>query len=146
MRTVFFIFFFILLVLTSEERHTLFPPILPSFVRFCKAFPPLIEDIVSLLLQYGRICASEARLKPLTLTAASTSPRNTTDSLTCNGFNGDHDQDLKPLLLNGSIITNNTKEVHSMMDCLPVDDVLCNKVKDTFVAILGDAILEKRLY
>ena len=54
-------------MLTSEERQQLFPPVLPAFVRFCKAFPPLMEDVVSLLLQYGRICASEASRRPLTV-------------------------------------------------------------------------------
>lgn len=53
-------------VLTTEERQQLFPPVLPAFVRFCKAFPPLMEDVVGLLLQYGRICASEDSLQPLT--------------------------------------------------------------------------------
>ena len=77
-------------MLTSEESQQLFPPVLPAFVRFCKAFPPLMEDVVSLLLQYGRICASEASRRPLTVegltssgsgSASSTfnrSPRHTT--------------------------------------------------------------------
>ena len=80
-------------VLTSEERQQLFPPVLPAFVRFCKAFPPLMEDVVGLLLQYGRICASEASRRPLHVegltsgqsSSASSSfnrsPRHTTDPL-----------------------------------------------------------------
>ena len=49
-------------VLSSEERSSLFEPTLGSMVRFCKAFPPLVEDVTSLLLQYGRVVASEACL------------------------------------------------------------------------------------
>ena len=37
-------------VVTHEERLVLLPPVLPSFVRFCKAFPPITEDVVSLLV------------------------------------------------------------------------------------------------
>ena len=40
----------------------MFEPTLGSMVRFCKAFPPLVEDVTSLLLQYGRVVASEACL------------------------------------------------------------------------------------
>jgi len=38
-------------------------PVLPSLVRFCKAFPPLSEDVISLLVQFGKICASEKCLE-----------------------------------------------------------------------------------
>ena len=38
-------------VVTHEERLELLPPVLPSFVRFCKAFPPITEDVISLLVK-----------------------------------------------------------------------------------------------
>lgn len=50
-------------MLTQEERKELISPVLPSLVRFCKAFPPLTEDVVGLLMQYGRICVSESCLE-----------------------------------------------------------------------------------
>ena len=53
---------FSLTVLSVDERKALFEPTLPSMVRFCKAFPPLIEDVTGLMLQYGRVCISEASL------------------------------------------------------------------------------------
>jgi hypothetical protein len=37
-------------VLSHDERQELMPPVLPSFVRFCKAFPPLTEDVIALLV------------------------------------------------------------------------------------------------
>ncbi|CAB4058668.1 INTS2 [Lepeophtheirus salmonis] len=49
-------------VITVEERRSLMPPVLPSFVRICKAFPPLMDDAVSLLLQYARISLNEASM------------------------------------------------------------------------------------
>ena len=105
-------------VLTAEERQQLFPPVLPAFVRFCKAFPPLMEDVVGLLLQYGRICASEDSLQP---------------PLTINGG-------LSPDLVNGlNSITSDPKE-RQRLESLP------QQVQDTFAAILDNSVLEKRLY
>lgn len=43
-------------------RTQLFLPVLPALVRICEAFPPLVDDTVSLLMQLGRICTSEASL------------------------------------------------------------------------------------
>lgn len=52
----------LLSVLPSDIRLELFEPVLPSLVRICTAFPSLIEDITSLLLQLGRVCESQASL------------------------------------------------------------------------------------
>ena len=105
-------------VLTAEERQQLFPPVLPAFVRFCKAFPPLMEDVVGLLLQYGRICASEDSLQPLTINGG-----------------------LSPDLVNGlnSFTAADPKEKYRL-ESLP------QQVQDTFAAILDNSVLEKRLY
>ena len=112
-------------VLTAEERQQLFPPVLPAFVRFCKAFPPLMEDVVGLLLQYGRICASEDSLQPLTINGG-----------------------LSPDLVNGlnssmaaaaAAACADPKERHRL-ESLP------QQVQDTFAAILDNSVLEKRLY
>lgn len=50
----------LLIVLSSENRSELFGPCLPALVRICEAFPPLVEDVFSLLLQVGRVCLAEA--------------------------------------------------------------------------------------
>ena len=120
-------------VLSCEERQQLFSPVLPAFVRFCKAFPPLIEDVVGLLLQYGRISASENSGQPLTLDhglaskiaeikSTNSSPRHTTD---LNGFEEDFN-------LEHATVEQN---IH-----------LTQPVLDVFQKILSDSILEKRLY
>ncbi|PNF24457.1 Integrator complex subunit 2 [Cryptotermes secundus] len=49
-------------VLPSWSRQELFGPCLPALVRICEAFPPLVDDVISLLMQLGRICMSEASL------------------------------------------------------------------------------------
>lgn len=51
--------FFSLTVLTQSKRYTFFMPTLPCLVSFCQAFPPLYEDIMSLLIQIGQVCASD---------------------------------------------------------------------------------------
>ena len=111
----------IISVLTSEERQQLFPSVLPSFVRFCKAFPPLMEDVVGLLLQYGRICASEASRRPLNDNGLS-SPRHlmTSTDLVCNGY--ELDIEAKAML------------------------TVPREVSETFASILRQTVLERRLY
>ncbi|XP_004929281.1 integrator complex subunit 2 [Bombyx mori] len=52
----------LLSVLPSDLRLELFQPVLKSLERICIAFPSLLEDITSLLLQLGRICESQASL------------------------------------------------------------------------------------
>ncbi|XP_053222629.1 integrator complex subunit 2 [Podarcis raffonei] len=49
----------LLTVLTEAKRYTFFVPTLPCLVSFCQAFPPLYEDIMSLLIQIGQVCASD---------------------------------------------------------------------------------------
>ncbi|XP_053131203.1 integrator complex subunit 2 isoform X1 [Hemicordylus capensis] len=49
----------LLTVLTEAKRYSFFVPTLPCLVSFCQAFPPLYEDIMSLLIQIGQVCASD---------------------------------------------------------------------------------------
>ena len=119
-------------VLTSEERQQLFPHVLPAFVRFCKAFPPLIEDVVGLLLQYGRIVASEGSLRPLTVPdGVSRSPRHTTD------------------LVNGFGEVQNEGGVQSILEDTKTPQIMekmPSQAQEVFEAILQNSVLEKRLY
>ncbi|XP_073521596.1 integrator complex subunit 2 [Phyllobates terribilis] len=48
----------LLTVLTQAKRFVFFMPTLPCLVPFCQAFPPLYEDIMSLLIQIGQVCSS----------------------------------------------------------------------------------------
>ncbi|XP_075220865.1 integrator complex subunit 2 isoform X2 [Lycorma delicatula] len=50
----------LLTVLSSSNRLELFQPSLPALVRICEAFPPLVDDVVALLTQLGRISMAEA--------------------------------------------------------------------------------------
>ncbi len=132
-------------MLTSEERRAIYPPVLPALVRFCKAFPPLLDDVVGLLLQYGRIVASESSLKSAEVTSQMVSP---TKVLEANGHaptqNGCHLMNGHDGLLNGSITK--TKDIEAMIKSLPAEDVLTNQIRNTFTAILDNSVLEKRLY
>ncbi|XP_063311286.1 integrator complex subunit 2 isoform X1 [Pelobates fuscus] len=48
----------LLTVLTQAKRYVFFMPTLPCLISFCQAFPPLYQDIMSLLIQIGQVCAS----------------------------------------------------------------------------------------
>ena len=45
--------------LTSEERAEFFIPVLSSLERLCVAFPPLVDEIVALLVHLGKICTAQ---------------------------------------------------------------------------------------
>ncbi|XP_049448404.1 integrator complex subunit 2 [Epinephelus fuscoguttatus] len=53
----------LLTVLTRPKRFSFFMPILPCLVSFCQAFPPLYDDVASLLVQVGQVCASDVATK-----------------------------------------------------------------------------------
>ncbi|XP_070571553.1 integrator complex subunit 2-like [Ptychodera flava] len=48
----------LLTVLPSHKRSQFFLPTLPALVNICQAFPPLYDDVASMLQQIGRICNS----------------------------------------------------------------------------------------
>ena len=50
------------LVLPTQGRTEIYLPSLPALVRIATAFPPLLEDIISFLVQLGRICLSQSCL------------------------------------------------------------------------------------
>ncbi|KAF6206701.1 hypothetical protein GE061_017937 [Apolygus lucorum] len=52
----------LLSVLPRGARVELFSSTLDCLVKICEAFPPLVEDVLSLLLQLGRVCKSEDSL------------------------------------------------------------------------------------
>ena len=110
------------------ERNTLFPPVLPSMVRFCKAFPPLIEDVIGLLLQYGRICASESCMN------GAVSPKNfdmTGSSPTECG-------------LKDEVLIDQIKEITNIIN--PTNASLAYQIQLTFTSILENSVLEKRIF
>ena len=82
-----------------------------------------MEDVVGLLLQYGRICASEASRRPLNDDGLS-SPRHVTTDPVCNGGYEDLDEELE------------AKATLSVP----------REVSETFASILRQTVLERRLY
>uniref|UniRef100_A0AAY4CIZ7 Integrator complex subunit 2 n=1 Tax=Denticeps clupeoides TaxID=299321 RepID=A0AAY4CIZ7_9TELE len=53
----------LLTVLTRSKRFSFFKHTLPCLVSFCQAFPPLYDDIATLLVQVGQVCASDVANK-----------------------------------------------------------------------------------
>uniref|UniRef100_A0A8C1YMV5 Integrator complex subunit 2 n=2 Tax=Cyprininae TaxID=2743694 RepID=A0A8C1YMV5_CYPCA len=53
----------LLTVLTRAKRFAFFMPTLPCLVSFCKAFPPLFDDVMSLLIQVGQVSAADVTTK-----------------------------------------------------------------------------------
>ncbi|KAL4608764.1 integrator complex subunit 2 [Arapaima gigas] len=45
--------------LTQAKRYSFFMPTLPCLGAFCQAFPPLYDDVASLLVQVGQVCAAD---------------------------------------------------------------------------------------
>ena len=124
---LYYIFMYVFAVLTSSERNVLFPPILPSLMRFCKAFPPLIEDVIGLLLQYGRICASESCIN------GAVSPKNfdmTGSTPMESGVKEELCEQFKD-------ITNTINATNSS---------LAHQIQLTFTSILENSVLEKRIF
>lgn len=53
----------LLTVLTRAKRFAFFMPTLSCLVSFCKAFPPLFDDAMSLLVQVGQVSAADVTTK-----------------------------------------------------------------------------------
>ncbi|XP_022123058.2 integrator complex subunit 2 [Pieris rapae] len=106
----------LLSVLPSDLRLELFQPVLKSLVRICTAFPSLLEDITSLLLQLGRICESQASLGHCW---------NDTNIL----GEGAYEQ---------SDVQSDTKVL--------VSEVLCRDIKSTMSEIVQKALLNDKLH
>ncbi|KAL7846646.1 hypothetical protein SRHO_G00216260 [Serrasalmus rhombeus] len=53
----------LLTVLMHAKRFVFFMPTLPCLISFCRAFPPLYDDVASLLVQVGQVCAADVATK-----------------------------------------------------------------------------------
>lgn len=45
--------------MVSEERAEVFIPALSALERLCVAFPPLVDDVIGLLLHLGKVCSAQ---------------------------------------------------------------------------------------
>ena len=50
----------LLATLPASKRAPFFSPVLPTLVRFCRAFPPLCDEATGFLLELGRVAVSHA--------------------------------------------------------------------------------------
>lgn len=55
---------FLLTVLAEEEKIMIMERSLNAIVRIGRAFPPLLDDLVHLLLSFGRVATSHVSLLP----------------------------------------------------------------------------------
>ncbi|XP_023344126.1 integrator complex subunit 2 [Eurytemora carolleeae] len=108
----------LLSVLHSQTREELIISTLPAMERVCQAFPPLTEDVVSLLLQAGRMCLSSSSL------AGYSSPAN---------YDMTSDQ-------------YQTKEICDFISEVPDSNTICNLIIKSFRTILQQTALVKRIY
>ncbi|KAG8238724.1 hypothetical protein J437_LFUL015283 [Ladona fulva] len=121
-------------VLPSESRPDFFQPALPALVRICMAFPPLVDDTVSFLMQLGRVCVSQASLDGLSPFPISVIKRNSRwqfkgEQVTSEEKNGAKNQ------------------FHDFEDVvMPTNDSLYEEVQKTFSSILTKAILKVKIY
>lgn len=106
----------LLSVLPSDLRMELFQPVMKSLVRICTAFPPLIEDVTSLLLQLNKICESQAALG------------HCWNDASISGEGAYVQSDVQP----------ETKVL--------VAEVLCRDIKDTMSEIVQKALLNDKIY
>ncbi|XP_046387078.1 integrator complex subunit 2 [Ischnura elegans] len=115
-------------VLPSESRAEFFQPALAALVRICMAFPPLVDDAVSFLMQLGRVCVSQASLDGL-------SPFPV---LQCRKSRWE---------FRGEKVGGGDKELtEDEREFFPTNDTLYEEVQKTFSDILSKAVLKVKIY
>jgi len=105
-------------VLAAKEREELIRPSLPALARICRAFPPLMEDTVQLLIQAARMWLSSRSV------SGYTAPR---------------------LCTTGTILTSR-QDVREAVGDLPGESSLAEEIVATFETILGETIFAKRVF
>jgi len=105
-------------VLASREREDLLRPSLGALTRICRAFPPLMEDTVQLLIQAARMWLS---------------------SRSIGGYSA-------PRLCTTATITSHRQDVVGVVGDLPSDCGLAERIVETFEEILEETVLARRLY
>jgi len=105
-------------VLAAKEREELIRPSLPALARICRAFPPLMEDTVQLLVQAARMWLSSRSV------SGYTAPR---------------------LCTTGTLLTSR-QDVREVVGDLPGESSLAEEIVATFETILGETIFSKRVF
>lgn len=115
--------------LATEERVEYLIRTVPSLVRVCQAFPPLCEDVTSLLTQVGRICIASL---------------SSTSNIVQTTFPNDEEMDNSPDVLangNGRKVSTYVKGTTSAR-YLKLHQI----VRTTFSEIVQKAVVMKNMY
>nr|XP_014342738.1 PREDICTED: integrator complex subunit 2 [Latimeria chalumnae] len=117
-----------LTVLTQAKRFAFFMPTLPCLVSFCQAFPPLYDDVMSLLIQVGQVCASDVATKTRDIDPIITRLQHFKEKPS--GFPWmPKDKDLSP-----------KKRVMGELESIDPDVQLCYRIEATFVEIINMSV------
>ncbi|KAK7576672.1 hypothetical protein V9T40_012958 [Parthenolecanium corni] len=107
----------LLSALPTSSRTEFANNVLPAFVRICEAFPTLIDDTVSLLIQLGKIAISEASLK------------------------------IGDIHLNVAEFDDGyLSDINNSGNMLLANNHLSKKIEETFVTIISKAVLKNKIY
>ncbi|KAM9320981.1 integrator complex subunit 2 [Gastrophryne carolinensis] len=115
-------------VQTQAKRYIFFMPTLPCLVSFCQAFPPLYEDIMSLLIQIGQVCASNV----------ATQTRDVDPIIMRLQQLKEKPKEISHTLSLSSLSVSPTKDIES----LDPDVQLCQRVENTIIEIINMSVKE----
>ncbi|XP_072099646.1 integrator complex subunit 2 isoform X1 [Mobula birostris] len=119
----------ILTVLTQAKRFAFFMPTLPCLVSFCRAFPPLCDDVTSLLIQTGQVCASHVATQAQDIDPIITRLKNLKENphASANFYSS---TDLEVI-----------KKGENITESLDPDVLLCQRIEATFLEIINTAVV-----
>lgn len=119
----------ILTVLTQAKRFAFFMPTLPCLVSFCRAFPPLCDDVTSLLIQTGQVCASHVATQAQDIDPIISRLKNLKEKSDVSA-NFQKSTDLEIIKKGKNITAEN----------LDPDVLLCQRIEATFLEIINTAV------
>ncbi|XP_041052827.1 integrator complex subunit 2 isoform X3 [Carcharodon carcharias] len=120
----------VLTVLTQAKRFAFFMPTLPCLVSFCRAFPPLYDDVTSLLIQTGQVCASHVATQAQDIDPIITRLKYLKEKA-----------GVTPDLYRSAGLDRIKKDETITPESLDPDVLLCQRVEATFLEIINTAIV-----
>ncbi|XP_078404358.1 integrator complex subunit 2 isoform X4 [Cetorhinus maximus] len=120
----------VLTVLTQAKRFAFFMPTLPCLVSFCRAFPPLYDDVTSLLIQTGQVCASHVATQAQDIDPIITRLKYLKEKA-----------GVTPDLYRSAGLDRIKKDETIAPESLDPDVLLCQRVEATFLEIINTAIV-----
>ncbi|XP_069766628.1 integrator complex subunit 2 [Narcine bancroftii] len=120
----------ILTVLTQAKRFAFFMPTLPCLVSFCRAFPPLCDDVTSFLIQTGQVCASHVATQAQDIDPIITRLKNLKEK-----------SDASANFFQSTELETNKKGENIVPESLDPDVLLCQRIEATFLEIINTAVV-----